>query len=115
LGLSLIPDGGLLATALMDQLWDSLAVALLFIPASMMLMGGIAYVLGYAVFRGKGELIVQGGTSCPGCGYSLIGNTTMICPECGRGFTFDELATTEEEFRRRHRDVESQINTDERG
>lgn len=41
------------------------------------------------------------GTSCPQCSYSLIGNTSMQCPECGRGFTFAELGTTEEEFRRR--------------
>jgi hypothetical protein len=31
-----------------------------------------------------------------------IGNTSMICPECGRPFTFKESETTEEEFRRQH-------------
>ena len=49
-----------------------------------------------------GRVVVQDGTLCPGCGYSLIGNESMICPECGRGFTFEELETTEEEFRRQH-------------
>jgi hypothetical protein len=49
-----------------------------------------------------GRIIQQDGTICPGCLYSLIGNTTMVCPECGRPFTFEELETTEEEFRRQH-------------
>ena len=34
---------------------------------------------------------LQDGTLCPACGYSLIGNTSMICPECGRAFTYQEL------------------------
>jgi hypothetical protein len=41
----------------------------------------------------------QDGTLCPQCAYCLIGNESMICPECGRPFTFDELDTTEAEFR----------------
>ncbi len=44
---------------------------------------------------------MQDGTLCPGCAYSLIGNETMVCPECGKAFTFEELGTTEREFRRR--------------
>jgi hypothetical protein len=33
-------------------------------------------------------------TRCPGCGYSLIGLPSQRCPECGRGFTLDELGVT---------------------
>jgi hypothetical protein len=33
----------------------------------------------------------QDGTLCPGCGYCLLGNTSMVCPECGRPFYWDEL------------------------
>jgi hypothetical protein len=33
-------------------------------------------------FRGK--LLVQDGTLCSKCGYSLIGNVSGTCPECGR-------------------------------
>lgn len=43
--------------------------------------------------------VVQDGTRCPGCGYSLIGNVTGVCPECGRAFSFAELGTTEEKLR----------------
>jgi hypothetical protein len=41
---------------------------------------------------------IQDGTLCPGCAYSLIGNESMVCPECGRPFTVEELGTTEETF-----------------
>lgn len=53
------------------------------------------------VRRWNEVVLLQDGTLCPHCGYSLIGNTTMLCPECGRDFTFRELGTTEEEFRGR--------------
>lgn len=36
---------------------------------------------------------IQDGTLCPGCAYCLIGNTSSICPECGRPFTLAELKT----------------------
>lgn len=29
--------------------------------------------------------------NCPDCGYSLIGLRDLRCPECGAGFTIDEL------------------------
>ncbi len=31
----------------------------------------------------RGEIIVQDGTLCSKCGYSLIGNVSGRCPECG--------------------------------
>ena len=36
-------------------------------------------------------LPIQDGTLCPACGYCLIGNTSMVCSECGRPFSFAEL------------------------
>ena len=45
-----------------------------------------------------GVVVAQDGTMCPGCGYSLIGCTNQLCPECGREFTFQELGTTRDRF-----------------
>ncbi len=45
------------------------------------------------------DVIVQDGTRCPACGYSLLGNVEMTCPECGRVFAYEELGTTEVDFR----------------
>lgn len=49
-------------------------------------------VLMLAYNRLRQPLPIQNGTLCPGCAYSLIGNVSMICPECGRPFNFAELA-----------------------
>ena len=46
----------------------------------------------------KGKVVVQDGTLCPGCGYSLIGNVEQRCPECAREFTYQELGTTREKL-----------------
>ena len=35
---------------------------------------------------------------CPGCDYNLYGLTEQRCPECGRGFTFEELGVSPEEL-----------------
>ena len=35
--------------------------------------------------------VVQTGTLCPGCGYDVRGNVSMVCPECGRAVTVGEL------------------------
>ncbi len=48
--------------------------------------------------RHRGRVLIQDGSTCPRCGYWLRGNTSRICPECGRGFSFAELGTTREEF-----------------
>jgi hypothetical protein len=31
----------------------------------------------------RGEVLIQDGTLCPECGYSLVGNVSGVCPECG--------------------------------
>lgn len=46
----------------------------------------------------RGPIVEQDGTLCPRCGYCLTGSVDRVCPECGRGFTFEDLGTTEEEF-----------------
>lgn len=37
-------------------------------------------------------------TDCLGCGYSLIGLSRNVCPECGRAFTMHELGITEKDL-----------------
>jgi hypothetical protein len=48
-----------------------------------------------------GRWMMQDGTRCRQCGYSVVGTCNRICPECGREFTYQELGTTEAEFRER--------------
>lgn len=45
------------------------------------------------------KFIKQDGTLCPNCAYCLLGVQSMRCPECGSAFTYDDLETTEAEFR----------------
>lgn len=62
----------------------------------------VACVVVWMWVRRWGEVVlIQDGTICPACGYSLVGNQSMICPECGRTFAYVELGTTAAEFRRR--------------
>jgi len=43
--------------------------------------------------RARARFIAQRDTTkCRGCGYSLVGNTTGACPECGRPFTPKDVA-----------------------
>lgn len=43
--------------------------------------------------RARSRFIAQRDTTkCKGCGYSLIGNTTGACPECGKPFTDKDVA-----------------------
>ena len=48
-----------------------------------------------------GPMIIQNGTMCPGCSYSLVGCDNQTCPECGREFTYQELGTTREELQKK--------------
>lgn len=43
-------------------------------------------------FRGEDQRVGM----CPKCGYNLYGLTERRCPECGRGFTFEEVGATAE-------------------
>ena len=49
-------------------------------------------VCGYYKLRGI-EILLQDGHTCPQCTYNLTGNISMVCPECGNPFTWDELST----------------------
>jgi hypothetical protein len=60
--------------------------------------GVCVWISSFVARRRRGRVLVQDGSTCPGCGYWLRGNTSQICPECGRGFSFAELGTTREEF-----------------
>ncbi len=64
---------------------------------------GIAAVIAWTVWRGVCRsrgicMMIQDGHTCPGCAYDLRGNESMVCPECGRGFSLEELGVTGAEF-----------------
>ncbi len=60
---------------------------------------GLLFVLLWAVSRKtRGKLLITDKTYCPDCGYNLVGNTTHICPECGRSFTLEELEINSEDL-----------------
>jgi len=70
--------------------------------------GGAVVAICFAVARSTSVKSTKGAsTTCPRCEYCLIGNTSMQCPECGRAFTFEEMGTTEEEFRELTKEVDS--------
>lgn len=48
-----------------------------------------------------GPIVFQDGTLCPRCAFVLIGAAELVCPECGRPFTFEELGSSLAEFERR--------------
>ena len=70
------------------------------LPASVAfgVSGSLFVILWVASRWSRGRLQILDGTSCPGCGYNLVGNTTSICSECGRPFTLDELEITAEDL-----------------
>ena len=57
-----------------------------------LLFRGMLWVAGY-------RIVTVEHVCCVECGYDLRRNTSLVCPECGRGFTFAELGVTAEEFR----------------
>lgn len=75
---------------------EECALAVMYSTISVYVYGVLAWAAGAIFFRKFSGVILQDGTLCPGCAYSLIGNTSMICPECGRAFTLDELGATRE-------------------
>lgn len=69
--------------------WVGVGVAAL---AVMLFYGAANAVLLAILNRLRPPPPLQDGTLCPGCGYCLIGNTSLICSECGRPFTREELS-----------------------
>ena len=61
------------------------------LPIGFLLFGVLGIVVWYVLKWMGFDVLIQDGTLCPHCGYSLIGNTTMRCPECGHPFTPQEL------------------------
>lgn len=66
--------------------------------ASAAVGGGLFVLLWVASRTSRGKLRIVDGTSCPGCGYNLVGNTTYVCSECGQPFTLEELDITAEDL-----------------
>lgn len=64
----------------------------LWLTAGWLLFRLVFWMLGY-------RLVEVAPGQCSGCGYDLRGNKSMVCPECGRAFSFAELGVTAEEFR----------------
>jgi hypothetical protein len=82
------------------------AVALLFIMSvlSIGVYWAVSAILWSALFGRLARLWrrkdVPGQPRCVTCGYSLIGNRSMRCPECGRAFEVSELGYTDAEWER---------------
>ncbi|MFO0973006.1 MAG: hypothetical protein U1A27_06155 [Phycisphaerae bacterium] len=86
-------------TVIAMRMPDPVIVLLLIIGLPFTAVFFLIFTLAVSLFSPR--VTVNDGTLCPGCEYCLIGNTTMICPECGRPFTFEQLGTTGAAFRAR--------------
>lgn len=64
------------------------------------LSGLVSVVFWLFLRHRRPSVVIQDGTLCPECGYLLIGNVSMQCPECGRAFTLEELGTTYEHLQK---------------
>lgn len=62
------------------------------IAVSPFVFGFVACLIWLILRHRPSRVLVQDGTLCPGCAYSLVGNTSGRCPECGRTYTSDELS-----------------------
>ncbi|MCK6457673.1 MAG: hypothetical protein L6Q92_14230 [Phycisphaerae bacterium] len=70
---------------------SAVTLAALAAEAAMVAFGLASLPIGWALQRWSAQIVFQDGTLCPGCMYSLVGNTSGRCPECGRAYTLDEL------------------------
>jgi hypothetical protein len=69
------------------------------VPSQLVPLSLVGSLVAWLVCRlVKGRVVIQDGTLCPKCGYSLAGNISRICPECGREYTYQELGTTPEQL-----------------
>jgi len=64
------------------------------IAGSCLLVSTIIWIL-LRVVRGT-PVVIE--VACPNCTYSLIGNTSGVCPECGTSVPFERLGVTERQF-----------------
>jgi hypothetical protein len=64
-------------------------VAIFYVPLS------VVFIL--LANRMRQPAILQDGSRCPSCAYCLVGNISMVCPECGTPYTLGDLDTTEAE------------------
>ena len=69
---------------------------LLIVGCVLCAIGGSILVItmtAYRAYRGKMMYTPQGelNLNCPSCGYSMVGLEQSRCPECGTGYTLDEL------------------------
>ncbi len=63
-------------------------------PRDTVIIGLTSTWLAWGIGRLRhGPIVIQDGTICPGCGYSLHGAVNRMCSECGREYTFQELET----------------------
>jgi hypothetical protein len=63
-------------------------------------LAGLSFVCGTILlyFLQRKPLPAKPGPYCPQCAYCLVGTPRMVCPECGRGFTLEELGISAEEL-----------------
>lgn len=76
-------------------------LGLIGVAAFTLMVGFLAMMITRTVRQFGWQSIVQDGTLCPYCGYSLIGQRDIEssgCPECGERFTFAEMGTSEADF-----------------
>jgi len=90
-----------LALYIMEREYGTAAKIVGFAFSFSLLLSGVCVAAWMWVRRWGEVVLIQDGTICPRCGYSLVGNQSMICPECCRTFAYVELGTTAAEFRRR--------------
>lgn len=75
-----------------ESIWEDILLVLGAWWLGVALVGTLALVLLQKFYPPKF------GPYCPGCGYYLVGLSQQICPECGRGFSIEELGISEEDL-----------------
>ncbi|MBP7936865.1 MAG: hypothetical protein KA354_19665 [Phycisphaerae bacterium] len=89
--------------------WSSAryGVILSMVAGGVLLLGAVGEaraLTGQSWLRTGGQLLIGrlppplGQGQCPRCGYLLYGLTENRCPECGRGYTVEEVGLSAEEF-----------------
>jgi len=81
-----------------EELWprlDALATNSVFVyPHYLLGSNFVGLALGWLVQRIRlGKAVLQDGTLCPRCAYSIVGCSSQRCPECGSAFSADDLTS----------------------